>query len=244
MFRTLAALRGAPDRHRHDRVRADRRRRRLLPRQDRAARHRLWRRRRLRRLWQVLRPLSRRAHPRQADRDRAEHAGRRQPQRRQLALQGRAQGRHRARRAQPGHARRPGARPARHPVRRAQLQLDRQHGGGQQHHDHLARERRAHHRRREEDDDRDRRHRRELAVGALPDRRQQPVRHAVQDRVGLSRRRRHHDRARAARGRRPRQRLLGVAQVQQPGLDQGQARSTSCSRSARAARPTCPTRRS
>ena len=67
----------------------------------------------------------------------------------------------------------------------------------------------------------DRRHRRELAVGALPDGHQQPVRHAVQDRVGLSRRRRHHDRDGAARGRRPRQRFLGVAEVQQPGLDQG-----------------------
>ena len=90
--------------------------------------------------------------------------------------------------------------------------------------------------------DRDRRHRRELAVGALSDRRQQPVRHAIQDRVGLSRRRRHHDRAGAARGGRTRQRLLGVAEVQQPRLDprpQGQhpvpGRPAARGRSARSA---------
>ena len=62
---------------------------------------------------------------------------------------------------------------------------------GQQHHDHLGGKRRAHHRRREEESDRDRRHRRELALGDLSDGRQQSVRHAVQDRVGLSGRRRH-----------------------------------------------------
>ena len=150
MFRTLAALTTAlAGRHQHDRVRADDVADFYRGKTDPPG-HRLRHRRRLRRLCQVARALPRRAHPRQAHRDRAEHAGRRQPQRRQLALQGRAQGRHRAGGAQPGHAGRPGARPARHPVRRAQVQLDRQHGGGQQHHDHLARERRAHHRGREE----------------------------------------------------------------------------------------------
>ncbi len=150
----------------------------------------------------------------------------------------------RPRRAQPGNAGRPGARPARHPVRRAEFQLDRQHGGGQQHHDHLGRVGRAHHRRREEAHACDRRHRRELAIGALSDGRQQSVRHAVQDRVRLSRRRRHHDRARAARGGWSRQQLLGVAEGQQSRAGSRRARSTSCSRSARTAKRTCPARRS
>ena len=90
-------------------------------------------RRRLRHLCPHARPLHRRAHSRQADGGAAEHAGRRQPPRRQLALTMAPQGRHRHRLAEPGDADRSGARPARHSVRRAQVQLDRQSGGGQQH---------------------------------------------------------------------------------------------------------------
>ena len=69
----------------------------ILRAQDHHHRDRLYRRRQLRSLWPHGGASSRQAHPRPADRDRAEHAGRRQPQGRQLHLRGRAEGWHRAR---------------------------------------------------------------------------------------------------------------------------------------------------
>ena len=87
----------------------------------------------------------------------------------------------------------------------------------------------------------DRRQRRELAVGALSAGVEQSARHQIQDRRRLSGRRRHQHRGRARRGRRPRQQLLGVDEVDASRTGSGTTRSTSCSRSARSARPTCPT---
>ena len=63
----------------------------------------------------------------------------------ELALRGRPKGRHRNRVPRPGDADRPGARPARHSVRCAQVQLDRQSVGGQQHHVRIGRIRRRNH---------------------------------------------------------------------------------------------------
>src|SRR5258707_2978441 len=69
-------------------------------------------------------------HPRQSHGRAPEHAGRRQPARGELALRDRPKGRHRYRVSRPGDADRPGARPARHSVRRTQIQLDWQSRGG------------------------------------------------------------------------------------------------------------------
>ena len=73
---------------------------RLLQGQDHPPDGRLRARRRLRRLWTARGRAYPPAHPRQSDRHRAEHAGRRLAGARQLSLQRRAEGRHRVRRGQ------------------------------------------------------------------------------------------------------------------------------------------------
>ena len=155
--------------------------RRFLPRQAHHARHRLRHRRRLRHLCAHARRASSATHipgkptivpqnmPGAGSRSAANWLYKVAPQ-----------GRHRDRDAGPGHADRPGAGPARRPVRRAQVQLDRQHGASSTTFCSCRRASRRRDARRGQDQAAgDRRHRRKLALGALSAGLQQPARHQV-----------------------------------------------------------------
>ena len=99
---------------------------RFLQGQERRPLCRLQRRRRLRSLCPGAGAAHRRPHPRQPDRHRQEHGGRRQPAARQLALPRRAEGRLGVRHHRPRHRLRPAAQPAGRAVRRTEVHLDRQ----------------------------------------------------------------------------------------------------------------------
>ena len=179
-------------------------RRGLLQGQDRPDADRV----RSRRLLRSLRPARRRTHrplhPGQSASRVDEHGGRRESPRRQLALQRRAEGRHRDRDREPrGAVRAVARRRRRHHVRGREVHLDRQRqqrgvdlrrlGHDRRHVARSVAEHGTDHRRR-------RRGRRRRAVRAGDER---PVRHEDQDRQRLSRRQCDQPRARARRGARP-----------------------------------------
>ena len=97
--------------------------------------------------------------PGQPTADRAEHAGRRQPQGRELSLRGRAQGRHGARHRRRIRRARTGARQSRRPIRRGQVHLCRPRRHQQQHLHAVAHRQGAVARRRQAHGDLARRHR-------------------------------------------------------------------------------------
>ena len=154
----------------------------VLPGQADHHRGRLHRRRHLRCDRAAVRAPSRQAPRRQSERDRAQHAGLRQPGRDAAPLQRRAQGRHHARRGRRRRRARAAARQPAGEIRRAPLQLDRRAHQGQHRLRHLEQGAGADHGRRRQARDRRRRHRAGLAHAHPSARVQRTARHQIQGR--------------------------------------------------------------
>ena len=203
---------------------------------------RLHRRRQLRPLRPHGRAPPRQAHSRPADRRRAEHAGRRQPEGRELPLRDRAQGRHRARRHRRIGGARAGAGQSRRAIRRGEVHLCRPRRDLEQHLHAVAHRKGAIDRRRQAHGDLARRHRpgldrRDRAAAA-----QRARRHQVQAHQRLSGLERGDAGDGARRGRR-RLVVLGGGERRQRRTGCARRRSGSSCRPRRNASPNCRTRR-
>ena len=177
-----------------------------------------------------------------ADADRAEHAGRRQPQGRELSLRGRAQGRHRARGRGRIRRARAGARQSRRAIRRGEVHLCRPGRHQQQHLHAVAHRQGAIARRCQARGDLARRHRPGIDRGDRAAALERAHRHQVQAHQRLSRLERGHARDGTRRGR-GRLLVMGGGEGRQSRRGCASARSGSSCRPRRSASPSCRTRR-
>ena len=214
----------------------------ILRPQDRHDHHRLHRGRQLRSLRPHGGAPPGQAHSGTADADRAEHAGRRQPQGRELSLRGRAQGRHRARGRGRIRCARTGARQSRRAIRRGEVHLCRPRRHQQQHLHAVAHRQGAVARRCQAHGDLARRHRPGIDRGDRAAALERAHRHQVQAHQRLSRLERGDARDGTRRGR-GRLLVVGGGEGRQSRRGCASARSGSSCRPRRSGSPSCRTRR-